>query len=226
VTHEWVEVINRDRSHPSIIAWVPFNESWGVPDLPDNPAHRHYVQGVYHLTKALDASRPVVGNDGWESIATDLIGIHDYDDQPERIGKRYGIDHVEAHLLKRERPGGRMLMVEGEPKSNQPIVLTEFGGIAYSNNHRETWGYSRSETAQQFRDRYAALLEVIRNLPALAGFCYTQLTDTYQEANGLLFADRTPKIPVEEIALATTGSLPDFDINAEAIWREHIMQQS
>jgi len=119
-----------------------------------------------------------------------------------------------------------MLMVEGEPKSNQPIVLTEFGGIAYSNNHRETWGYSRSETAQQFRDRYAALLEVIRNLPALAGFCYTQLTDTYQEANGLLFADRTPKIPVEEIALATTGSLPDFDINAEAIWREHIMQQS
>jgi len=226
VTHEWVEVINRDRSHPSIIAWVPFNESWGVPDLPDNPAHRHYVQGVYHLTKALDASRPVVGNDGWESIATDLIGIHDYDDQPERIGKRYGIDHVEAHLLKRERPGGRMLMVEGEPKSNQPIVLTEFGGIAYSNNHRETWGYSRSETAQQFRDRYAALLEVIRNLPALAGFCYTQLTDTYQEANGLLFADRTPKIPLEEIALATTGSLPDFDINAEAIWREHIMQQS
>lgn len=226
VTREWLEVINRDRSHPCIIAWVPFNESWGVPDLPDNPAHRHYVQALYHLTKALDASRPIIGNDGWESIATDIIGIHDYDEQPERIAKRYGLDHVEAHLLKRERPGGRMLLVGGEPKGNQPIVLTEFGGIALSKNHEETWGYSRSETAQQFADRYAALLEVVRNLPALAGFCYTQFTDTYQEANGLLYADRTPKMPIEEIALATTGSLPDYDINAEAIWREHIMQHS
>ena len=226
VTREWLEVINRDRSHPCIIAWVPFNESWGVPDLPDNPAHRNYVQALYHLTKALDASRPIIGNDGWESVATDIIGIHDYDDQPERLGKRYGIDHVEAHLLKRERPGGRMLLLGGESKCNQPIVLTEFGGIALSDNREQTWGYSRSETSQQFADRYAALLEVVRNLPALAGFCYTQLTDTYQEANGLLYADRTPKVPLDEIALATTGSLPDFDINAEAIWREHIMQQS
>lgn len=225
VTREWLEVINRDRSHPCIIAWVPFNESWGVPDLPENPAHRHYVQALYHLTKALDASRPVIGNDGWESIATDIIGIHDYDDQPERIGKRYGIDHVEAHLLQRERPGGRMLLVGGEAKCNHPIMLTEFGGIALSRNVQETWGYSRSETSQQFAERYAALLEVVRTLPALAGFCYTQLTDTYQEANGLLYADRTPKIPLEEAALATTGSLPDFDINSEAIWREHIMQQ-
>ena len=226
VTREWLEVVNRDRSHPCIIAWVPFNESWGVPDLPDNPAHRHYVQALYHLTKALDPSRPIIGNDGWESIATDIIGIHDYDDQPERIGKRYGIDHVEAHLLKRERPGGRMLLVGGEAKCNQPIVLTEFGGIALSKNNNETWGYSRSETSQQFADRYSALLEIVRNLPALAGFCYTQLTDTYQEANGLLYADRTPKIPLEDVALATTGSQPDYDINAEAIWREHIMQQS
>lgn len=119
-----------------------------------------------------------------------------------------------------------MLMVGGESKCTQPIMLTEFGGIAYSNNHESTWGYSRSETAQQFADRYAALMEVVRNLPALAGFCYTQFADTYQEANGLLFADRTPKVPLEELALATTGSVPDYDINTEAIWREHIMQQT
>jgi hypothetical protein len=119
-----------------------------------------------------------------------------------------------------------MLLVGGDSKCNQPIVLTEFGGIALSKNHDETWGYSRSQSSQQFTDQYTALLEVVRNLPALAGFCYTQLTDTYQEANGLLYADRTPKIPIQEVALATTGSLPDFDINAEAIWREHIMQGS
>jgi hypothetical protein len=46
---------------------------------------------------------------------------------------------------------------------------------------------------------------VIRTLPPLAGFCYTQFSDTYQEANGLLYADRTPKFPIEEIAAATQG---------------------
>ena len=89
LTREWTDVIARDVSHPCIIAWVPFNESWGVPDLPDSPAQRHYVQALYHLTKTLDPTRPVIGNDGWESVATDIIGIHDYDDQPERIAKRY-----------------------------------------------------------------------------------------------------------------------------------------
>ena len=89
LTREWTDAIARDASHPCIIAWVPFNESWGVPDLPDSPAQRHYVQALYHLTKTLDPIRPVIGNDGWESVATDIIGIHDYDDQPERIAKRY-----------------------------------------------------------------------------------------------------------------------------------------
>jgi beta-galactosidase/beta-glucuronidase len=223
-TREWLEVLHRDRSHHCIVAWVPFNESWGVPDLPESPAQRHYVQTLYHLTKALDPTRPVIGNDGWESVATDIIGIHDYDDNPERIGKRYGINDIEAHLLKRERPGGRMLFVEGERVWSHPIMLTEFGGIAYSGRDG-AWGYSRSDTAEQLLERYKALLETVRNLPALAGFCYTQFTDTYQEANGLLYADRTPKISFEDLSLATTGAVPDFDTLAETIWREHIMRR-
>jgi beta-galactosidase/beta-glucuronidase len=129
LSREWISVIHRDRSHPCIVAWVPFNESWGVPDLPESPAQRHYVQALYHLTKSLDPSRPVLGNDGWESIATDIIGIHDYDYDPERIGKRYGIDDIESRLFKRERPGGRMLVVGNDAGWNQPIVLTELGGI-------------------------------------------------------------------------------------------------
>jgi hypothetical protein len=67
------------------------------------------------------------------------------------------------------------------------------------------------------------LLQTVRTLPTLAGFCYTQFTDTYQEANGLLYADRTPKAPFDQIAEATTGSLPDYDHRAETLWREHIM---
>jgi beta-galactosidase/beta-glucuronidase len=225
LTSEWSQVIRRDRSHPCIISWVPFNESWGVPDLPDSPAQRHYVQALYHLTKSLDPSRPVIGNDGWESVATDIIGIHDYDDQAERLGRRYGIDDIESQLFKRERPGGRMLFVGDEKAWKHPIVLTEFGGIALG-KEKGIWGYSRTDTAEELIRRYSTLLAIVRNLPALAGFCYTQFTDTYQEANGLLYADRTPKAPFEEIAKATNGGEPhQHDALTETIWREHIMQQ-
>jgi len=223
LNREWLDVIERDLSHPCIIAWVPFNESWGVPDLGQNSAQRHYVQALYHLTKCLDPSRPVVGNDGWESVATDIIGIHDYDDQPERLGKRYGIDQIESHLFKRERPGGRTLFIGDDRQLTHPIVLTEFGGIACGKDTEHTWGYSRTESTEELLKRYSALLETVRSLPALAGFCYTQFTDTYQEANGLLYADRTPKAPLERLGLATAGSMPDQDITIEAAWREGLM---
>jgi beta-galactosidase/beta-glucuronidase len=224
VTREWMEALKRDSSHPCIVAWVPFNESWGVPDLPDSPTQQNYVQALYHLTKTLDGTRPVIGNDGWESVATDIVGIHDYDDQPERIGMRYGLNDIEARLFKRERPGGRMLVVDGKVSLGQPIVLTEFGGIALSGDYEGMWGYSRADNSAQLLERYRDLMETVRNLPALAGFCYTQFSDTYQEANGLLYADRTPKAPLKEIALATTGARPDFDMHAESVWRERIMQ--
>ncbi len=129
VTREWKAAIDRDSSHPSVIAWVPFNESWGVPDLPDSPAQRHYVQALYHLTKTLDSTRPVIGNDGWESVATDIIGIHDYDPDPEALRRRYA--DPDAEQLHRERPGGRLLWVGEAVHAGQPIMLTEFGGVAH-----------------------------------------------------------------------------------------------
>ena len=202
---EWTDAVFRDYSHPCIIAWVPINESWGVPNLPDNPAERHYVQALFHLTRTLDSTRPVIGNDGWESVATDIIGIHDYDDRPERMARRYMADEVLPRLFKRERPGGRILVLEGQKHSDQPLMLTEFGGIALARDERGTWGYARSRTPEEFGRRYRQLLEVVRELQIFSGFCYTQFADTYQEANGLLFADRTPKIPLEEIAAATAG---------------------
>jgi beta-galactosidase/beta-glucuronidase len=205
LTREWTDVVARDYSHPCIIAWVPVNESWGVPNLPDNPTERHYVQALYHLTRTLDATRPVIGNDGWESVATDIIGIHDYDDQPARIAKRYLAEEVLPRLFKRERPGGRILVLEGQKHADQPLVLTEFGGIALARDESRTWGYARSRTPEEFAHRFRELLDVVRELHVFSGFCYTQFADTYQEANGLLFADRTPKIPIEEIAAATSG---------------------
>jgi beta-galactosidase/beta-glucuronidase len=204
VTREWMDAIARDYSHPSVVTWVPFNESWGVPNLPESPRERHYVQGLYHLTKTLDSTRPVIGNDGWESVATDMIGIHDYDDDPSRIGRRYQADEVLPRLFRRERPGGRLLVLQEQESTDLPIVLSEFGGIAYSPDPK-TWGYSRSRSPEELAEKYAALLEAVRSLPVLCGFCYTQFADTYQEANGLLFADRTPKFPIEVMARATRG---------------------
>lgn len=223
LTREWVKVIERDYSHPCIIAWVPFNESWGVPDLPDSPAQRHYVQALYHLTKTLDPTRPVIGNDGWESVATDIIGIHDYDGDPERIARKYGTDEILPRLFKRERPGGRLLLLTEEAHTGQPIMLTEFGGIAFSPNPDTTWGYSRSESVEDYAAQVMELISVVRSLSALAGFCYTQFTDTYQEANGLLYADRTPKIPLEDIALAVAGPRNVQDQSMEWAWRERLM---
>ncbi len=223
LVREWSDAMKRDVNHPSIVAWVPFNESWGVPDLPDSPTQRHYVQALYHITKTLDPTRPVVGNDGWESVATDIIGIHDYDDQPDRISQRYTIDEI-PRLFKRERPGGRLLML-GNPVQEQPLMLTEFGGIAYSPDLAGTWGYSRTDSPDEFAKRYLNLLKVVRALPLLSGFCYTQFADTYQEANGLLFADRTPKFPLEHIALATRGPRTKRDFQLEWEWRERLMNQ-
>jgi beta-galactosidase/beta-glucuronidase len=207
LSREWTAVIARDFSHPCIVAWVPVNESWGVPNLPENPRERHYVQALFHLTKTLDPTRPVIGNDGWESVATDIIGIHDYDDRPARIARRYRADEVLPRLFKRERPGGRMLVLDGSSHADQPLMLTEFGGIALAKSDGGTWGYSVSTTAEDFARRYTELLATVRALGLLAGFCYTQFADTYQEANGLLYADRTPKIPLRQLAEATGGPL-------------------
>ena len=204
-TREWMAVLRRDSSHPCIVAWVPFNESWGVPNLPMNADERHYVRALYSLTKTLDPSRPVVGNDGWESVATDIIGIHDYDADAEALMRRYQAEEILPRLFKRERPGGRTLVLEGDRHLEQPIVLSEFGGIALAPGARGTWGYSRASSPDDLAARYTSLLNAVASMGVLSGFCYTQFADTYQEANGLLYADRTPKFPLRAIAAATAA---------------------
>jgi beta-galactosidase/beta-glucuronidase len=204
VTREWAAAIRRDYSHPCVAAWVPINESWGVPNLPDNEAERHYVQALYHLTHTLDSTRPVVGNDGWESVATDVIGIHDYDPDPERLKRRYHADEALPRLFSRERPGGRLLVLAGDAHTDLPIVLSECGGIALTTTDG-SWGYSIATTGEAFATMYERLMEALHSIGLFSGFCYTQFADTYQEANGLLYADRRPKIPLALIAEATRG---------------------
>jgi beta-galactosidase/beta-glucuronidase len=207
LTRDWLVAMERDLSHPCIVAWVPFNESWGVPDLPNSAAQRDYVRALYHLTKTMDPDRPVIGNDGWEHVATDIIAIHDYDDSLERMQARYGTPDARASLLTRMLPAGRRVSLVAEQHGGQPVMLTEFGGLTFSNDPG-AWGYSHAGNKEEFAARYTRLLAVVRAFPLFAGFCYTQFTDTYQETNGLLYADRTPKFPLEQIRAATSGPLP------------------
>jgi hypothetical protein len=203
VSSQWVEAIKRDASHPCIVAWVPINESWGVPSLLQVEAQRRFVASMYHLTKSLDPTRPVIGNDGWEMVETDIVAIHDYHHDPRVIDERYANDAATIEkTLRLERPGHRLLFLEGLQRDERPIMLTEFGGIKLSPDE-SAWGYSVARSEEELKDLYVNLMAVINRLPLLAGYCYTQFTDTYQEANGLINMDRTPKFDLQEMKRAT-----------------------
>lgn len=203
LTREWLEVVARDRNHPSVVAWVPFNESWGVPDLPDSAPQRHLVQALYHLTKALDPTRPVSGNDGWEQIATDLLTIHDYSSDPELLRCRYADPASVSETIATFRPGGRRLTLPGFERDGQPVILSEFGGARLGDTPGG-WGYDEAGGPEELLEKYRALTRAAHGA-GLAGFCYTQLTDTFQEQNGLLTMDRTPKVAMDRLAAATRG---------------------
>ncbi|MCU1556863.1 MAG: glycoside hydrolase family 2 sugar binding protein, partial [Microbacteriaceae bacterium] len=110
-TREWMGIVERDISHPGVVAWVPFNESWGVPLLETSAQQRSAVAAVHHLIKAVDPTRPVLGNDGWEYVVGDLLGIHDYSQDPVPLRERYGDDERVAAAVLRGRAGGRRVAV-------------------------------------------------------------------------------------------------------------------
>lgn len=209
LTTEWLEALERDYSHPCVVGWVPFNESWGVPDLPTQPAQRNLVHGLYHLTKAMDPTRMVSANDGWEQPISDILSIHDYTPNPQTLRQRYLNQQALDETRHTFRPGGRKLFLEGFAASHCPALLTEFGGIAFSQG--DGWGYSRALSSEAFVEQYTALLEAVHQSQSLAGFCYTQLTDTFQEKNGLLYADRKPKADLSRLSRATRGLVQQPD---------------
>jgi beta-galactosidase/beta-glucuronidase len=216
LTREWLEVLRRDYNHPCIVTWMPLNESWGVPNLERDPAQRAYVRGLYHLTKALDPTRPVIGNDGWEHIASDVWGIHDYATEGDALRERYGTAEAVERTLREVQPLYRTIALPEAHRAGEPIMLTEFGGITDAQTSDEPWwGYGSAGDPEALRVTYDDLVGAVLDCPTIAGFCYTQLTDTEQERNGLLTADRTPKLDPATIRAIT--SRPSKAIPGEVI---------
>jgi beta-galactosidase/beta-glucuronidase len=207
VVAEWSDVIRRDSSHPSIVTWVPLNESWGVQHIAHDATVREYARSLFHLTKSLDPTRPVVSNDGWEHLDSDIWSIHDYEASGDVVAARYADRASVAALFDGVGPAGRRLRLSDEPDRGQPVMLTEFGGIKFAadSEYDNAWGYSTASSSDDFAARLGALLDAVRASEVLAGYCYTQLTDTGQETNGLVTADRTPKLPVEQLLGIMTG---------------------
>jgi beta-galactosidase/beta-glucuronidase len=192
---EWMETVERDINHPSIIMWAPLNESWGVPNLAD-PRQQSHLRALYHMTKSLDATRLVIDNEGWQHTeTTDLFAVHDYTANEAGLRARWANVQVKAGAIL--PPHGVPYLAPGHVYNGSPLYLSEFGGIAYipegAKVPEASWGYSGVEkTAEaalgRLRGQYAAIAA-----SPIIGVCYTQLTDVEQEINGLMTYDRKLK---------------------------------
>lgn len=209
---EWTQVIRRDISHPSIAVWVPFNESWGVQDIAKDQDQRNLVRAMFHLTKALDGSRLVVSNDGWEHTASDLLTIHDYENDAVKLLASYssGTSMSVRDRLEEVAPNGRRTLVgsheESAATATRPLVLSEFGGVSIEPSAIGDWGYRFVDSHAHLEQHLVGLFAAIRGSDTLGGWCYTQLTDTAQETNGLADENRVPKIAPDRIRALIEGS--------------------
>ncbi len=183
---EWVEILLRDRNHPAIITWCPFNET------PDNAAPLQ--ETIVRITRAVDPSRPVIETSGWSHRIRDpeMLDNHDYDQNPESYRARYDARFQDDALPDYLTSGGNNM--------NVPFYVGEYGGIGWAPKEASSidggWGYGNNpKTIEDFYTRFDGLAKAQLENPNLFGFCYTQLTDVELEINGMYFYDeaRTPK---------------------------------
>lgn len=201
IVDEWMDMIKRDYNHPCIIAWTPLNESWGTDHIMVNENEQAHSVSLYYLTKSIDQTRPVISNDGWDHTKSDLLTIHDYEDKKQILKNRYA--SVENILLSKH--SGRGIMAQGWKYENQPILVSEFGGISFKKTDWEGWGYSSANNQDEFINMYANVISAMLESPLVQGFCYTQLTDVEQEINGLLTYNREPKVDLDIIRQINEG---------------------
>lgn len=197
-TKEWIKVVKQNYNHPCIMAWVPINESWGVPEISVSEKQQNFVNSLYYLTKAIDQTRPVISNDGWEHTVSDIITIHDYKQEEELLEKEYMDKNRTVLNNLKEYNGKHRLFAKGYQYEGQPVIMSEYGGIAI--NSEKGWGYGKQvKDEKELLDRFSRLTKAINRIPYVSGYCYTQLTDVQQEINGLMNAERRYKLEPSRI---------------------------
>jgi len=209
-TREWMEVVRQFYNHPSIIAWTPFNESWGIAKIKTDLMQQSFNESIYQKTKSYDKYRPVISNDGWEHTISDIITLHDYEEKGENFISRYKkhlqkmLDNLFYHNF------FKSVFADGYTYRGQPIILSEFGGIAF-NDSEDGWGYgNKVNSDEEFINRFDEIVTAVKTIDSICGYCYTQTTDIQQEVNGIMDMERNFKINPEilkEINERKTGKL-------------------
>ncbi len=191
-----MEALKQYSNHPCVVAYVPLNESWGVPHISTSVQEMNLASSLYYLAKAYDPNRLCIDNDGWEHVmTTDMMTIHNYEQDPERLEKLYQ-DFSSVMKDQNQMMNCRALNDLGCHYNGQPVLLDEFVGTSYSGTNG--WGYgSTVNNDDQYEKRIRGLISTARNHPYFAGYCITQFNDTYQETNGLFDKEYNPKLPID-----------------------------
>ena len=197
VQRDMAEIVKSLFNHPCVITWVPFNESWGVRDILHDKRQQEFVKAIYHLVRAYDPTRLVSANDGWEHPIHDFVAIHDY-----RIHDKasYDAKWSDYDRLMNTASCTRQILADCDSYNGEPVLLTEFGGIALQKQLESgSWGYNNpAANADDLIGRLRELMDAVFSDKRLSGFCYTQLTDVQQEVNGLLDSNHKPKCDPEK----------------------------
>jgi hypothetical protein len=187
--NEWNEVLLRDRNHPSIIGWCPFNEtSFQAAEL---------QQIIWRQTTALDPSRPVLETSGYTHTVAEPLALddHDYNQAPATFKQRWEDYFANTPPRVPDRYGAKQ---SGRTDRGVPFMVSEFGGIGWATEGG--WGYGDGpKSLEEYYNRYGGLVAALLDNPNLFGFCYTQLTDVEQEHNGLYYYDRRPKFDLKRL---------------------------
>lgn len=209
---QWLEVLERDYSHPAIAGWCPLNETWQ--SLTDRITTLDDVtRGMFLATKAMDMTRPVLDTSGYAHRVreTDVYDSHDYTQDPETFARRHSglregnpyLNSFESWDIPARMVGNRNWSVA---YNGQPYFVSEFGGIWWNPDVKEgevSWGYGdRPQSIEAFYDRFERLCAALLNDVNMFGYCYTQLTDVYQEQNGIYKFDRGVKFDMARIRAA------------------------
>lgn len=190
-------IIDQNYNSPSILTYVIFNESWGIPEISINKEVQEYVKDLTIWVKQYDSTRLVVSNDGWNNIeTTDIVSLHDYEQDAERLYDEYKDKNyvINGKIINKYGPA----FVKNHVYKNQPIIISEFGGVALQ--CQDGWGYGdKASDLEILKLRMQKLFDSVYHLDYLSGFCYCQLSDVEQEINGLVTSDRKNKLSIEVI---------------------------